>query len=141
MNTIEIIARGLLIKDCYLLVCRPVDKGYIYLPGGHVEFFETAKEALQREWREELNCSCEVGSFLKVFEERFIDSNQRKHHEYTFLYQVDCSELQPTLEVKSNESLIRFEWVPLNDLQKYPLLPKGMQTFLIDSNTLTVIDQ
>ena len=141
MNTIEIIVRGVLIKDGYLLVCRPVGKAYCYLPGGHVEFFETAQEALQREWQEELNYSCEIGSFLKVFEERFIDSNQQKHHEYTFLYQVDCLELQANLEVKSNESFIQFEWVPLNDLQQYPLLPKSMQTFLIDSNTLIIIDQ
>ena len=141
MNTIEVIARGVLIKDGYLLVCRPVGKNYCYLPGGHVEFFETAQEALQREWQEELDCSCEVGSFLNFFEERFTDSDERKHHEYTFLYRVNCASLHANEDVKSNQAHIAFEWVPVKDLRKHPLLPKSMQTYLIALNTPEAIDR
>ena len=135
MNRIEVIARGVLIKEEFLLVCRPVGKNYCYLPGGHVEFFETVQEALQREWQEELDCSCELGTFLKFFEEHFMDSNERKHHEYTFLYRVNCSSLHVNEAVKSNQSHISFEWVPLNDLHKHSLLPKSMQTYLMCLNT------
>ena len=141
MNTIEVIARGVLIKDGYLLVCRHVNKDYCYLPGGHVEFFETAQEALQRECQEELNCSCEVGAFLNFFEERFSDADQQKHHEYTFLYRVDCAELQPKINAKSNEAHVKFEWVPVKDLHKHPLLPKSMQAYLIALNTPEAIDR
>ena len=141
MNTIEVIARGLLIKDGYLLVCCPVGKNYYYLPGGHVEFFESTQEALQREWQEELNCYCEVGTLLDCFEERFIDASQQRHHEYTFLYRVDCVALQPKIEVKSNETHVQFEWMPIKHLHKHPLLPKSMQTFLIALNTPEATDR
>ncbi len=141
MNTIEVIARGVLIKDGYLLVCRPIGKNYCYLPGGHVEFFENIQEALLREWQEELNCICEVGAFLNFFEERFTDLDQQCHHEYTFLYIVSCSALQPKNEVKSNEAHVNFEWVPVKNLHKHPLLPKSMQAFLTALNTPEVVDR
>ena len=141
MNTIEVIARGVLIKNGYLLVCCPISKSYSYLPGGHVEFFETAQEALLREWEEELNCSCEVGSLLECFEERFIDSDQKKHHEYTFLYRIHCSSLRADEVVKSNQSHITFEWVPVKNLHQHPLLPKSIQSFLIALNIPKAIDR
>jgi len=141
MNAIEVIARGVLIKDGYLLVCQPINKDYSYLPGGHVEFFETAQDALQREWQEELNCSCEVGAFLNFFEERFTDSNQQNHHEYTFLYRVNCALLCGNEDVKSNQTHISFKWVPVKDLHKHPILPKSMQAYLIALNIPEAIDR
>ena len=133
MNSIEIIARGLLVKDNYFLVCRPINKTYVYLPGGHVEFFETTQNALIREWQEELNCPCQIDSLLTFFEERFTDYTQQKHHEYTFLYQVNCEVLNPSTSITSNEPHINFEWIPLKDLKKQPLLPKSIQTYLLEN--------
>gem|GEM_PF-6887474 len=46
---IEVIARGLIIANNALLLCRNVAGGYWYLPGGHVEPGESAAEALSRE--------------------------------------------------------------------------------------------
>src|SRR5262249_44925533 len=39
---IEVIARGVIRRGRFVLACRNVKKGYVYLPGGHVEFGETA---------------------------------------------------------------------------------------------------
>lgn len=142
MNTIEVIARGVLIKNEHLLVCQPIGKDYIYLPGGHIEFFETAQKALLREWQEELNCSCEIVSLLSFFENCFVDSAQQKHHEYTLLYQIKCDKLQPNKFVNSNESHISFKWIALKNLSLENLLPKNIQNFLIDltkSNNLPAI--
>ena len=52
-NTIEIIARGALICSRRLLLCRNRKHGHVFLPGGHVEFGEPARAALEREMREE----------------------------------------------------------------------------------------
>ena len=75
---IEIIVRGLLIKDEHLLVCHNAENRYAYLPGGHVEFWETREQALQREWQEELACSCHIEKYLQSFEDRFADAIRRR---------------------------------------------------------------
>ncbi len=53
MNEIEVIARGLCIRDGKVLLCRHIKQAYNYLPGGHVEFGESATDALAREMMEE----------------------------------------------------------------------------------------
>ena len=53
MAKIELIARGLARRDNDVLLCLNLKGGYAYLPGGHVEFGESAREALEREFVEE----------------------------------------------------------------------------------------
>ncbi|MEN2467298.1 NUDIX domain-containing protein [Ornithinibacillus sp. FSL M8-0202] len=67
------LARGILIKDNKLLVGKA--KGYqnTFLPGGHIEFGESAKDALVREIREELGMRCTVGEFLGLVEHKWMN--------------------------------------------------------------------
>ena len=50
---IETIARGVCVVDGRLLLCKAKGGRTTYLPGGHIEFGETGREALVREMREE----------------------------------------------------------------------------------------
>ena len=124
MNTIEVIARGLLIKDYHLLVCKGKNAKYFYLPGGHIEFGETAEEALHREWHEELACDCNIQKYLTHFEERFVVGD-KKHHEYTFLYQVDCEKLSLNEPLPHPEEDLFFEWLPLDEKPSLHLYPES----------------
>ena len=45
---IETIARGVCIVDGKILLCRAKGGKSTYLPGGHIEFGETGREALVR---------------------------------------------------------------------------------------------
>lgn len=133
MNAIEIIVRGILIKDNHLLVCQGIGKDYFYLPGGHIEFFETEKEALHREWEEELGCDCQIDKFLSHFEDFFMDDRQRKHHEYTFLYAVSCEALSLEKPLPQCEPHIKFHWIPLNQLPTCLLLGEKIKSFLLQN--------
>ena len=58
---IETIARGVCVRDGKLLVCRAKGAKSCYLPGGHVEFGETGRQALVREMAEETGLAAEAG--------------------------------------------------------------------------------
>ena len=129
MNAIEVIVRGLLMKEHHLLVCRGKNANYVYLPGGHIEFFETAEDALHREWNEELACDCTIQKYLTHFEERFFVDNE-KYHEYTFLYQVTCDTLSLNNPLPHPEENLFFEWLPLDKKLSQPLYPESLLKYI-----------
>ena len=51
---IETIARGVCIQNGKVLLCRAKGGSTSYLPGGHIEFGETGRQALVREIKEEM---------------------------------------------------------------------------------------
>ena len=127
---IEIVVRGLLIKEDHLLVCHNAENRYAYLPGGHVEFWETREQALHREWQEELACDCYVGKFLRSFEDRFSDAQGEKFHEYAYLYQVSCEMLNVSQPLPHPEPDLFFEWIPLSEIKNRNILPTAMRDYV-----------
>jgi 8-oxo-dGTP pyrophosphatase MutT (NUDIX family) len=71
-GSIEIIARGACVSSGRLLVCRNRGKGNTFLPGGHIEFGEGARAALERELLEETGLEAKAGRFLGAAEHRFV---------------------------------------------------------------------
>ena len=68
-------------------MCRNIAAGYLYLPGGHIEFAEPASEALRRELLEETNQKIAVGPLLLTTESTFHDG-QSDHHEINLIFQA-----------------------------------------------------
>lgn len=118
---IETIARGVCERDGKLLLCRAKGGTSTYLPGGHIEFGETGREALVRETREELGVESRTGRFLGALENSFLQHG-KKHAEINLVYELilgDGVAEMPT----AVEDWIEFEWVPLDSLEKANLLP------------------
>lgn len=117
---IETIARGVAVADGRLLVCRAKGSAISYLPGGHIEFGETGREALAREIREELGSEVSVGAFLGVVENSFMQHG-KPHAEVNLVYEMTFKGSVDSLE--SQEDWIGFEWCSLDRLEEAGLLP------------------
>jgi 8-oxo-dGTP diphosphatase len=122
---IEVIARGILTRANRVLLCRSLFGGYVYLPGGHVEFGEPARAALVREVEEELGASLEAGEFLGLLEHVFRDAGGA-HAELNVLFRL-CGEVG---DLRSREQEIAFLWAPLSELGSLPLLPQALVSLL-----------
>ena len=128
---IETIARGVCVKDGKVLLCLPKDRSYSYLPGGHIEFGETGREALVREMKEETGLDATAGELLGVVESSFVQKGER-HCEINLIYEMKIRE-QGTgnrEQVKSCEDWICFNWVDCDKLDSANLLPNEMVGFL-----------
>ena len=121
---IETIARGVAIVDGKLLLCRARGGATSYLPGGHIEFGETGREALVREIREELGVEAKAGEFLGVVENSFMQHG-RPHAEINLVYELSFA--SPLPEPESVEDWISFEWCELSRLGEAGLLPAAFR--------------
>ena len=121
---IETIARGVAVSGGRLLLCRAKGSATSYLPGGHIEFGETGREALVREVREELGVVAKAGRFLGVVENSFMQHG-RPHAEINLVYELSFDE--PLGAPNSVEDWISFEWCELSRLGEAGLLPEAFR--------------
>ncbi|QYU67626.1 NUDIX domain-containing protein [Leptolyngbya sp. 15MV] len=123
MASIEIIARGLLVAQGHVLLCQNLDRGYFYLPGGHVEWGESAADALARELKEEAGLRIRVGQLRAIAEIGF-GRGKKAVHEINLVFHVEHSPtLTPTRPVRSREPDIGFTWISIRDLAKIDFRP------------------
>ncbi len=121
-DKIETIARGVCIRNGKVLLCRAKGSKTSYLPGGHIEFGETGRQALEREISEEAGIDSRAGEFLGAVENSFMQKGAR-HCEINLVYRL---EIDSAIEVSSREDWIGFEWCSLGELRKAGLLPVEM---------------
>lgn len=127
---IEVIARGVLLLQHHVLLCRSLRDGHAYLPGGHVERGESAATALAREFLEETGLHVRVGPLLLIHEHGFTQRDKPRH-ELLLMFHVEHSTFgQPSQArlpaavqlpahlppVPSLEPEIEFLWAPVATL-------------------------
>ena len=125
---IETIARGVCIIDGKVLLCLPKDRSYSYLPGGHIEFGETGREALVREMKEETGLDATAGELLGVVESSFVQKGER-HCEINLIYEMSLESLESLGGLESMEDWICFDWVSCDKIDSANLLPPEMKPY------------
>ncbi len=133
------LARGVLFKNDSVLLVQDIrpGQGHFFLPGGNVEPAEPVKQALPREWEEELGWDIKAGTFLGCLENRW-NYNRKQDgalvevFEINFLFIAEASEKTLALEPISKEAHLKFSWVPIKQLSSLNLLPAPLKTLIPD---------
>ena len=126
---IEVIARGVCVQGEKILLCKAKGGATTYLPGGHVEFGETGRQALVREVKEELGVDAETGAFLGVVENAF-EQHGKPHAEINLVYELKLPAATPA---RAREDWIEFEWRDRAHLDD--LLPAAFRRLSADCST------
>lgn len=130
-NPFHHLVRGIFIKDNQVLLAQAIGEKNTFLPGGHIEFGESAKDALLREIEEELDISCTVGNFLGLVEHKW----ERKgvlNCEVNQVFEVTSKSLKVGISPKSRESHLQFFWCSEDDLDDCNLQPYPFRHLLKD---------
>lgn len=147
---VELIARGVLLHAGHVLLCRNLKHGYLYLPGGHVEFGESARGALEREFLEECGLRVRARSCVALAEQRF-EQGGKARHELNMVFEVAPAadhtatarlfHVEPAPargaratslpKVRSLEPDIGFEWTDLAALASADLRPALLRAWLM----------
>ena len=121
--SIEILARGVMMRDGQLLVCHNLKKSNTFLPGGHVEWGESARGALRREIVEETGRNGRVGRFLGACEHRY-RWRGRRVCELNLVFELSVPGWRPGRPSPSAEAKLAFEWIPLRGLERSSMEPR-----------------
>ena len=121
-HRMEILARGVCVVNGQLLLCHSRDATNTYLPGGHVEFREPARAALEREIAEELGLRAKAGKFLGCVEHVFRQKGEW-HTEINLVFELRIPGLTPARHPSAQEEWIEFRWAPLARLRQAKLEP------------------
>lgn len=140
---IELIGRAALVRGGYVLLCRSVEHGYRYLPGGHIDFGESAAAAVRREFIEETGLPVHVGELALVTEAVF-ETRGKRHHEINLVFHVEPSTAAdtpmqwggdagfdtPPPPVASLEPQLAFDWIELAAMPETDVRPDAIRAWL-----------
>ena len=125
---------GCLIKDDKLLTVQICDNGFYCLPGGHVHLGEDSLTAMIREFKEEVNITCDDAKLIAVIENFFLTKEKKKVQEVCYFYLMNTKEDIETKDytyVENDEGIMRnldFKWIDIEELHNADFRP----TTLID---------
>lgn len=123
---IELLVRAIIETNGKILVCQKKGKDYYFLPGGHVEFGESSKQALARELKEELGLKIKECSFIGGTEHLFIEDGE-KRHEINLAFQTAVEEIK----TKSKEGHLQFFLFDKERLEKETILPDVLKNAIL----------
>ncbi len=107
-------ADGILLeKRCVLLVKRKIHPffGFWVIPGGHIEYGETAENAVKRELKEELGVTVKIKKLIGVYSNPKRDP---RYHIISIVYLVEKNKGK----IKLNEEASEFKFFYLKNLPK-----------------------
>lgn len=133
-NNIHVLARGVLIDEDSILLCKTLDLpiNFYFLPGGHVEHGEAAQDAVIREFIEETESHCSIKRFLDCLEYSFEPGHSSicHNHEYNFVFELQSDDLKVEYPLAQLEDHIALVWMPLAELSKIDFRAEPLRELL-----------
>lgn len=125
---------GIIIHNNKILVHKDINSNHYALIGGRVKIGEDSENALKREIQEELGKKVDIIKYISTIE-NFFDMKNSKYHEILFIYQAEFIEdedkkIEYTLKNIEGKDHLHYEWINLDKIEQYPLLPKAIKGIL-----------
>lgn len=121
-------AAAIIIRGDKVLIHKEERENFWSLPGGRVEWHERTEATLVREMREEIGVGATVDRLVWIVE-NFYRQEGRDVHEVAFYHVVELGEdprIHPshqTFEGVDPVVPLEFRWVPIDELDRFPLFP------------------
>jgi ADP-ribose pyrophosphatase YjhB (NUDIX family) len=122
----ELCVRAIIRHNGKILVCQHKGKNYYFFPGGHINFGETAEDALKRELNEELYISINKFSFIGAIENIFKEEG-REHHELDLVFDVKAKNVKD----RSKEDHIDFVFFDTKRFAKETIFPLALRDNIV----------
>lgn len=142
-HKIHVLSRAVIIHENHLLVAydprlTPMhyyafNVPFYYLPGGHIEFKESAEKAIIREIYEETGYDSGIERFLGILEHswHFPGDELCCHtHEINLIFKVNLKGMTGITPITQREEHVAFKWVPLKQINEVDLRPHIMKNMI-----------
>ena len=131
-------AAGVIIHNNKILVHRNINSNHYALVGGRIEIGENSADTIKREIKEELGKDIEITGYVSTIE-NFFEMDGSKYHEIMFVHKVEFIEeedkgIEYTLKNIEGKDYLKYEWLDVNKIDEYPLLPKVIRAVLKENN-------
>jgi 8-oxo-dGTP diphosphatase len=126
---IELIARGVCVRDGRVLLCHGKGHWNTYLPGGHIEFGEPAAESLRREIEEEIGVAATVGRFLGGIEHAY-ERDGKPICEINLVFEMVFPDADDRRSTEAQEDDLEFYWAAFEALAEAHLEPAPLQRLI-----------
>ena len=128
-------ASGVIVHNNKILLHKNVNEDHYALVGGRVAIGESSEDALKREIKEELGKDIEITGYISTIE-NFFPMKNSKYHEILFVHKFefkdeDDKKIVETMHNIEGKDYLIYEWVDINELDKYPLRPEVIKDVLI----------
>lgn len=129
-------ASGIIIHDNKILLHKNINEEHYALIGGRVSIGESSEEALKREILEEMGKEVEIIEGLTTVE-NFFEMKNFKYYEILFVHRLEFKDEQDkkildTIKNVEGKDYLIYEWIDIDEIDKYPLKPKVIKDMLKD---------
>ena len=132
---LNIRAAAVIIHNNKILVHRNINSDHYALIGGRVEIGESSDNTVKREIEEEIGKEIEITGYISTIE-NFFEMKGSKYHEILFIHKAEFinekdKQIEYILKNVEGKENLQYEWLELEKLNKYPLLPKSVKEILL----------
>lgn len=125
---------GVIIHNGKILLHRNVNSGHYALIGGRVEIGESSTDTIKREIKEELGKDIKITGYISTIE-NFFEIKGSKYHEIMFVHKIEFTneedqKIEYTMQNIEGKEYLQYEWIDLDIIDEYQLLPKAMKDVL-----------
>lgn len=111
-----------------ILVHKNLNSDHYALIGGRVEIGEDSETTVKRELLEEIGKEIEVTGYIATVE-NFFEMKDSKYHEILFIHKGEFvndedKKIEHTLKNLEGKDYLQYEWLDLDKIEEYPLLPQ-----------------